>query len=307
MMNTILGVFDDPAAARQAIDNLRASALELKDISIISRNGETASSEHLSAGEGATVGAVWGGLVGLVALLIPGIGPFIAGGALFAALTGAATGAVVGGIAGALIDSGVSEEEARSYETMVHSGKTLIAVKARDENAAAVRRILADAGANSLRDNQTDITGSDQPVNVAAYDTPGQLEQRELAAGAASVRDSSGLPTTTAAADRTPLVGTAGAYAVPTPNSAGAEPSIYDTPTHTHTGNMVEAARETTNIAAGTEDPYGANQESQSDEGRAIVTEGWERVGYAGDRQGEAPKPPESSEDDPAETAKRPS
>src|SRR5690349_20146832 len=81
------------------------------------------------------------------ALLIPGLGPFIAGGALFAALTGAAAGAVVGGIAGALIDTGLSEDEARRYETMVHEGKTLVAVKARDEDTPEVRRILASAGA----------------------------------------------------------------------------------------------------------------------------------------------------------------
>src|SRR5690349_21262421 len=123
MANTLLAVFDTPAAARRAMDDLRASPLKLDDVSIISRttaDGQDATGEHISAGEGAAVGAVWGGLVGLAALLIPGVGPFIAGGALFAALTGAAAGAVVGGIAGALIDTGLSEDEARRYETMVH-------------------------------------------------------------------------------------------------------------------------------------------------------------------------------------------
>ena len=105
-MNTIIGVFDDAQAARRALEALRDSPLDLDDISIISRDraASGAGSEDVSAGEGATVGAVWGGLVGLTALLIPGIGPFIAGGALFATLTGAVTGAVVGGIAAGLID-----------------------------------------------------------------------------------------------------------------------------------------------------------------------------------------------------------
>src|SRR5439155_25567643 len=139
-MTTILGIFDDPLEARRAMETLQASALHLDDVSIISRATESGavvdSGDHITAGEGAAVGAVWGGLVGLAALLIPGIGPFVAGGALFAALTGVATGAVVGGIAGALIDrAGIPEEEARAYETMVHSGKTLVAVKARDEDA----------------------------------------------------------------------------------------------------------------------------------------------------------------------------
>lgn len=177
MTTTILGVFDDPAAARRAMDDLRASALELEDTSIISRatsSGEAVSDDdHLTAGEGAVVGAVWGGLVGIAALLIPGIGPFIAGGAIFAALTGAAAGAVIGGVAGALIDkTGISEEDAQRYEQMVHQGKTLIAVKAREEDALEIRRILANDGAESIRDNQTDIT-SGGSVHVAVYDEAG--------------------------------------------------------------------------------------------------------------------------------------
>src|SRR5690242_1677589 len=83
------------------------------------------------------------------------VGPFIAGGALFAALTGAVTGAVVGGIAAALIDfSGIPEEEARGYESDIRNGKTLVAVKARDEDAAAVQQILTSSGADGLRGDQ---------------------------------------------------------------------------------------------------------------------------------------------------------
>jgi uncharacterized membrane protein len=118
MANTILGIFDDPIAARHALDTLRASSLQLEDISIVSRATESgavvSNADDVSAGEGAAVGAVWGGLVGLAALLIPGVGPFITFGALGAALTGAVTGAVVGGIAAALIDfGGIPEDEAR--------------------------------------------------------------------------------------------------------------------------------------------------------------------------------------------------
>ena len=103
-------------------------------------------------------GAAWGGLVGLVALAIPGIGPFIAGGAIAAALTGAAAGAAVGGIAGALIHSAnLPETAAKRYETMVHTGKTIVAVRADETDALAVRRILAHDGAESIRENQTDM------------------------------------------------------------------------------------------------------------------------------------------------------
>ena len=75
-MNTIIGIFDDPTTARRALEELRDGPLMLEDVSIISRDSSAAgaSSEDVSAGEGAAVGAVWGGLVGLAALLIPGVG-----------------------------------------------------------------------------------------------------------------------------------------------------------------------------------------------------------------------------------------
>jgi uncharacterized membrane protein len=180
MANTILGIFDDATSARRAVETLRAGPLNLDDVSIVSRASEsgvaTGNTDDVSAGEGATVGAVWGGLVGLAALLIPGVGPFIAFGALGAALTGVVTGAVVGGISAALIDfGGIPEEDARGYEQQVHAGKTLVAVKAREEDALEVRRVLAAAGADSIRDNQTDITSSaNTAVRVAMYDGSGQ-------------------------------------------------------------------------------------------------------------------------------------
>jgi uncharacterized membrane protein len=194
-MNTIIGMFDDQASARHALETLRDGPLPLEDISIIAQHDDgtisSGDSGDVSAGEGATVGAVWGGLVGLAALLIPGIGPFIAFGALGAALTGVVTGAVVGGISAALIDfSGIPEDEAKGYEEDIRAGKTLLAVKARDEDAPEVRRILNEIGASTVRDDQSELSATDlsatvrRPVRVAMYDDQGQRlgEQREQGA-----------------------------------------------------------------------------------------------------------------------------
>lgn len=195
-MNTIIGVFDDAYTARRALEALRNSPLELDDISIISRDPAAggSNSEDVSAGEGATVGAVWGGLVGLTALLIPGVGPFIAGGALFAALTGAVTGAVVGGIAAGLIDfSGIPAEDARGYEEEINRGKTLVAVRAREQDAAAVRQILESDGASAVRDEAHTVMppGSNLP-RVAMYDPKGgrieHIEGGQAVAVGASAR-----------------------------------------------------------------------------------------------------------------------
>lgn len=187
MASTILGMFDNPLEARRAIDRLRDSSLRIDDLSIISRATESgkpiSSVDDVSAGEGAAVGAVWGGLVGLATLLIPGIGPFIALGALGATLTGAVTGAVVGGIAAALIDFGeIPEAEAHAYEAQIHAGKTLIAAKVHPDDAAETRRMLVEAGAHSIYDNQTDITSGNRPTEVRTDDVVGETKALEYGA-----------------------------------------------------------------------------------------------------------------------------
>jgi tetrahydromethanopterin S-methyltransferase subunit C len=57
-------------------------------------------------GTGAVVAGAMGLLVGIVALAIPGVGPFKVAGPIFAALVGAGVGGLVGEIAGALMGMG---------------------------------------------------------------------------------------------------------------------------------------------------------------------------------------------------------
>ncbi|HEU4326107.1 MAG TPA: hypothetical protein VFS21_23405 [Roseiflexaceae bacterium] len=176
MTSTVIGIFDDSIAARRALEALHDGPLALDDISIITRDTQSGrpvdNDEDISAGEGLAVGAAWGALVGGVAsFLIPGLGPFLAGGALFAALTGAAAGAVVGGITAALANfSNIPESEARDLEQMVHEGKTLVAVRVVDEHTAEVRRVMAEQGAAELHE-QDHPQG--QRVRVLSYNAGG--------------------------------------------------------------------------------------------------------------------------------------
>jgi uncharacterized membrane protein len=183
-MHTIIGIFDNPRDGQRAVAMLRDSRYALDDISVISKSSEgeisASSGEDVSASEGATLGAVWGGIVGIASLVIPGVGPFIAGGALATALasaaTGAVTGAVLGGVAAALIHfGGIPEDEAREYESLVYAGKTLVAVKARPEDARHVRRILSKADATEVRDEEIAVGGAPQrAIQVAMYDEHGR-------------------------------------------------------------------------------------------------------------------------------------
>jgi uncharacterized membrane protein len=184
-MDTFIGIFENPRDARRAMEMLADSGLPLEDLSLLSRAGERRvdvdTPDDVSAAEGAAVGAVWGGLVGLASLVIPGVGPFITFGALGAALTGAVTGAMVGGITAALVEfGGIPADEARRYETLVYEGKTLVAVKAQRDDARHIRRILTKAGVESVRSDMTQE--SENPSGLAQltmYDEHGQRVEAE--------------------------------------------------------------------------------------------------------------------------------
>ena len=95
---------------------------------------------HTKAPEGATAGAatgavdggVLGWLMGIGALAIPGIGPFIAAGPIVAALAGIGAAGVAGGLIGALIGVGIPEYEAKRYEGRLRTGHILLSVHCDD-------------------------------------------------------------------------------------------------------------------------------------------------------------------------------
>src|SRR5579859_477116 len=98
----------------------------------------------------ATTGAVFGGSLGLAAaLLIPGIGPVIAGGALVTAVASAVLGAMSGGIIGAFTSMGVPEHAAHKYAREFEAGRTIVTVKTADRLDEAVT-ILRHAGAHEV-------------------------------------------------------------------------------------------------------------------------------------------------------------
>jgi hypothetical protein len=119
------------------------------------------------APEGATTGAATGGvlgglagwLVGIGALAIPGAGPFVAAGPIFAALSGAALGATAGGLTGALIGYGIPEYEAKLYAGKLESGHILIGVHAINSSEAdAAKKALESAGADAIKITSEVIT-----------------------------------------------------------------------------------------------------------------------------------------------------
>ncbi len=219
-MKTVIGLFDDFAAAQAALEALVARDFDRNDISIaandasgqyagISAAGEVAHGEDRrhareagaksGAGAGAVVGTGIGGTVGLLAglgiILIPGIGPIIAAGPLVATLTGAgvgaAAGAAVGGLVGALTRIGVPEHEAHVYAESVRRGGTLLTVRAAEGQAEEAAEILSEHGAVDVDDRRAYLEESGFHIHEAsgaAYTTEQIAQERASQRSATSGR-----------------------------------------------------------------------------------------------------------------------
>lgn len=160
----ISAIFDSRDDAERAVHQLPTAGIDNGDISVLQRGEAHHGSDHhdhsdtkgSGAAKGAGIGAGVGALAGLAALAIPGVGPFLAMGAVAetlgiigsAAATSAVVGAAAGGISGALMDYGVSEEDARYYDRRMHEGGVRVGVDTSSSSAdpAMVARILHDAG-----------------------------------------------------------------------------------------------------------------------------------------------------------------
>jgi hypothetical protein len=164
---TVVGIFDDRDDAENAIRDLKDAGFSGNQIGIAMRDrteqGKLIEDTGSHAAEGAVTGAVGGGilggltglLIGMGALVIPGVGPVVAGGALATAfgttagtaVAGAGIGAAAGGIVGALVGMGVPEDEARYFESGFRSGGILVSVDAQGR-AVEAQNILQHAGAD---------------------------------------------------------------------------------------------------------------------------------------------------------------
>ena len=164
--HTVVGVYDGPSHAEQALNDLQSAGFTPEQVSVVAKDKQDVkqmSDNTDMAGEGAATGAVTGGvlggmagfLVGISALVIPGIGPIVGTGILVATLAGAGIGAATGGLVGALAGQGVPEEDAKGYEEHVKGGRILLTVQANSEaQADHARQIFEQTGGQSVRGYQ---------------------------------------------------------------------------------------------------------------------------------------------------------
>lgn len=144
---TVVGMFPSRERAEAAIRELKASGFGDDRIGVATRDDgtprEPPDTTGAQAAEGALTGALSGGVVGgliglLGSILVPGLGPIVVGGVLASTLAGAGVGAAAGGVIGALMGLGLSEEDARHFDSALRSGGTLVTVSAGSRTAEAL-------------------------------------------------------------------------------------------------------------------------------------------------------------------------
>jgi stress response protein YsnF len=149
MAKVVTALYDSFDTAQKTVDALISAGFARERISMVANDASRTYSAHLEGyettpddvkgGEGARFGAIAGALIGLGALLIPGIGPVVAGGPLIAALVGGGVGAVAGGVTGgitaSLVKLGVDEDNAEFYAEGIKRGGAFVAVETSDEQA----------------------------------------------------------------------------------------------------------------------------------------------------------------------------
>lgn len=160
---SVLGIYNSRSAVESGITYLREAGFASTDVSILLPENlgpkelatlkatKAPEGTAAGAGSGAVIGGALGWLVGIGALALPGLGPFIAAGPIMAALAGVGVGGAVGGFTGALIGIGIPEYEAKRYEGRLQNGGILVSVHCEtSEEIDRAKEVLKRTGAEDV-------------------------------------------------------------------------------------------------------------------------------------------------------------
>jgi hypothetical protein len=160
---SVFGIYSSRSAVENVVAAFKDAGFQQSDISVLlpenlgskelatEKNTKAPEGAATGAGSGAVIGGTLGWLVGIGALAIPGLGPFIAAGPIMAALAGAGVGGAVGGVTGALVGMGIPEFEAKRYEGRLQKGGILLSVHCdTSEEVKRAKDILERTGAEDI-------------------------------------------------------------------------------------------------------------------------------------------------------------
>ena len=150
---TLVATFDHQHAAERALSGLHDSGYGADEVSVLAKDPRRLKEVDSQFVEGnfmedaGKVGGIFGGVIGaamgLFALVIPGVGPIVASGAILSVLGGTAIGAAAGGLIGGLAGLGVPQTEAEIFVNSLKEDKILLVVTAGSERILEAKQIIA--------------------------------------------------------------------------------------------------------------------------------------------------------------------
>jgi len=180
----VFGIYANRSGIEYALGTLKDTGFRNADISVLlpenlgskdlitEKNTKAPEGATTGAGSGAVIGGALGWLVGIGALAIPGLGPFIAAGPILAALAGMGAGGAVGGFVGALVGLGIPEYEAKRYQGRMEKGGILLSIHCDSSDwTKKAKEILKNTGAediSSTGESSADYAESDRPISRGA-------------------------------------------------------------------------------------------------------------------------------------------
>lgn len=201
-METVAGIFQSRADAERVVQQLHSLGISNDRIALLTPGTDidqaektvpTADTEQPGMGKamggavGGAIGAAGGATLGMAAasLLVPGVGPVLAGGILGAAILGAG-GAVTGAASGEALEeglvSGLPHDELYVYEDAVRKGRSVVIAFVDSEEAEdRAKRILASAGAEGIDTAREDWWVGLRDAEAAHYEATGRSFQSDEA------------------------------------------------------------------------------------------------------------------------------
>ena len=160
----VLALFDSPSSAARAAAALHARGIGSSDLSVIARSHdeEMRAARALDATPGveiedslpaARLGELSAHVLAAMALVMPGVGPVIAGGPL-AAEMGEAAGHAAGSLADRLERAGVARADADVVEAAVEQGSWLLGAHVRTGDAAGLADLMRTSGATVVHEGR---------------------------------------------------------------------------------------------------------------------------------------------------------
>src|SRR5262245_59037596 len=193
-MEPVVGIFQSCSDAERAIQQLYTLGVPNNRVGLLTPGTNPKKVESgvpvtdaeppgigkaLGAAVGGAIGTAGGATMGaaLASLLVPGVGPVIAGGLIGAAILGtggAATGLVAGEALEEGLDDGLPHDELFVYEDALRKGRSVVIAFAEDSNQAdRVHHVLDQNGAETVDAANVSWWLGLRPAEQAYYEAKG--------------------------------------------------------------------------------------------------------------------------------------